>query len=537
MIPPSLQAPSSAFLLLLALVPVDGDTSLRQQDGRPNILIAMSDDQSFPHASAYGSKFVDTPAVDRVAREGVLFTNAFVASPGCSPSRAAFLTGRYPWQIEEAGTHASLFPRKYVVFPDLLERAGYFVGYTGKGWGPGDWKESGRPRNPAGTHYNARTLDPPGEGISRTDYAPNFGDFLKQRSKDQPFSFWYGGHEPHRAFAEGSGRRAGKSLGDVEVPSFLPDVPEVRSDLLDYAAEIEWFDQHLGRMLELLEQAGELENTIVIVTSDNGMAFPRAKGNVYEHGIHVPLAIRWGARAPGGRVVEDPISLVDLSPTILEAAGIEHPGAFPLSGRSVLNLLVSSRQGVVDPSRDAVFAGRERHSSSRYNNLSYPQRAIRTPQYLYIRNFEPERWPAGAPRKYEKDGTLGPMHAAYHDIDRSPTLSYLVDHRANPFIRRHLHLAVERRPAEELYDIRKDPGCLRNLANESASDAVTASLRVQLVDYLTKTNDPRILGQGDIFETYGRYGQEMRTFPPPEWALPPNPRELSREGTPRHPRF
>jgi N-sulfoglucosamine sulfohydrolase len=103
---------------------------------RPNILFAISDDQSFPHASIYGDKVANTPAFDRVAREGVLFMNAFAASPGCSPSRATLLTGRNCWQIEDAGTHASEFPAKYVVYPDILEEAGYFVGYTGKGWGP-----------------------------------------------------------------------------------------------------------------------------------------------------------------------------------------------------------------------------------------------------------------------------------------------------------------------------------------------------------------------------------------------------------------
>jgi uncharacterized sulfatase len=163
------------------------------------------------------------------------------------------------------------------------------------------------------------------------------------------------------------------------VPSFLPDVPEVRSDLLDYAVEIEWFDRHLGRMLQMLEEAGELDNTIVIVTSDNGMPFPRAKANLYEYGVHVPLAIRWGAKAPGGCVIEDLVSLVDVTPTIVEAAGARPPTAYPFSGRSMLNLLTSNEQGMVDPSR-VVVTGRERHAVARYNNLTYPMRGIRTQQ-------------------------------------------------------------------------------------------------------------------------------------------------------------
>ena len=487
---------------------------------RPNILFVISDDQSFPHASIYGDKVVNTPAFDRIAREGVLFTNAFAASPGCSPSRAALLTGRNCWQIEDAGTHASAFPAKYVVYPDLLETAGYFVGYTGKGWGPGNWKVSGRTRNPAGPVFSSITLDPPYEGINKADYAGNFADFISQRPKDQPFCFWYGGYEPHRTFEKGSGVKAGKKLEDVQVPSFLPDTEEVRSDILDYALEIEWFDQHLGQMLKLLEEAGELDNTLIVVTSDNGMAFPRAKANLYEYGFHVPLAIRWGNKVKGGRVVEDVVSLIDLAPTYLEALNIKHPsetnGQYPMEGRSLMNILLSDKEGLVDPARTVVYAARERHSSSRWNNLSYPQRSLRSNQYLYIRNFKPERWPAGAPQKYEQDGTLGPMHDAYHDIDACPTQDLLVKHRENPEIGKYLQLAVDKRPEEEFFDIKNDPACLNNLANDPAFKEVLLQHRSQLGGYLMQTGDPRVTGKGDIYESYIRYSP-IRQFPVPDW--------------------
>src|SRR5690606_32421156 len=246
----------------------EGELAELTQQRRPNILFAISDDQSYPHASAYGSYWINTPAFDRIAKEGVLFTNAFSASPGCSPSRAALLTGRNTWQIEDAGTHASGFPTKYLVYPDILEKEGYFVGYTQKGWGPVNCKVSGRTRNPAGEIFNNHQLDPPTNGISRNNYDANFSDFLQNRPKGKPFCFWYGASEPHRVFEKGSGLKAGKKLEDVVVPSFLPDTEEVRSDLLDYAVEIEWFDHQLGKMLKLLEEAGELDNTIIVVTSD-----------------------------------------------------------------------------------------------------------------------------------------------------------------------------------------------------------------------------------------------------------------------------
>jgi uncharacterized sulfatase len=497
-------------------------------DPRPNILLAISDDQSYPHASAYGYPAVDTPAFDRIAREGVLFTSAFAASPGCSPSRAALLTGRYPWQNEHAGTHASSFSSKFAVYPELLGQNGYHVGHTGKGWGPGNAREGGFSQNPAGTDYRVMSTESP-PGISRVDYAASFARFLDERPPGTPFCFWYGATEPHRSFGNGIGRQHAGRAEDVVVPSFLPDHPAVRDDLLDYSYEIEWFDRHLGRMLRLLEQQGELNNTIVVVTSDNGMAFPRAKANCYEYGIHMPLAIRWGGQAPAGRVVDDLVSLIDLAPTFLEACGVAHPGPFPMTGRSLLSILTSQRSGLVDDQRTAVFAARERHSSSRWHNLGYPQRCLRTADFLYIRNFRAERWPAGAPQKFgygsyarrQDEQQLGPMHQAYHDIDSCPTLSLLTENADDVALGGFLHLAVGHRPAEELYDIRQDPGCLENLADSPSHAEVLGKLATQLETFLRQTGDPRVCDDdgGEVFETYRRYSR-LRTFPAPDWARP-----------------
>ncbi|MEW6304131.1 MAG: sulfatase [Verrucomicrobiota bacterium] len=502
-------------LRLLALVLVAFSLSLpaAEQSARPNILFAISDDQSWLHASAYGYKAVSTPAFDRVAKSGVLFRNAFGASPGCSPCRAAFLTGRHTWMIEHAGTHASSFSRKYAVYPEALGNAGYFVGLTGKGWGPGNVKVDNWPHNPAGPVFKKHSNKPPFSGINQNDYAANFADFLKQKPKDKPFCFWFGGSEPHRAFEKGSGLKAGKKIEDVVVPPFLPDTPEIRSDILDYLVEIEWFNEHLGRILKTLEDAGELDNTLVIVTSDNGMAFPRAKANCYEYGIHMPLAISWPKRVPGNRVVDDLVGFVDLTATIYEATGVAHPSKeFPLAGKSIMNILTSTRQGVVDPSRQYVYSARERHSSSRYDNLSYPQRCVRTPEFLYIRNFAPDRWPAGAPQALKEDGTPGPMHGAYHDIDGGPSLSFMVEHREDPNVKKFFHLAVDKRPAEELYDTKKDPGCLNNLAGNPQYSATQKKLGDHLLAYLKQTGDARVLGNGDIWETYPRYSP-IRKFP------------------------
>ena len=492
---------------------------------RPNILFAISDDQSYPYASAYGTKSIFTPAFDRVAREGVLFTNAITASPGCSPSRASILTGRFPWQIEHAGTHASKFSNKFATYPILLRKAGYHVGYTGKGWGPGNFKDGGFKENPAGPSYSVSSKETP-DGIRRTDYAASFSKFLNQRNDGQPFCFWYGASEPHRSFGKGIGLAHGGQMEDVQVPKFLPDRPEVRSDILDYEYEIEWFDAHLGRMLAELDRIGELDNTIVVVTSDNGMAFPRAKANCYEYGIHMPLAIRWGKKVKGGRTVHDMVSLTDLMPTYLEACDVKHPGEYPMAGESLMPILTSEEQGQVDPRRTATYSCRERHSSSRWDNLSYPQRCVRTSQYLYIRNFRPERWPAGAPQKFGTGGyaknaedakKLGPMHGGYHDIDACPTMTFLIEGRDDPKLKEFLGLAVNHRPEVELFDIQSDPDCLHNLANSPDHVKVKEELSKQLEDFLRETGDPRILDGGDVFETYRRYSR-LREFPKPDWA-------------------
>lgn len=261
----------------------------KNPETRPNILFAISDDQSFLHTSYSGCRFVKTPAFDRVAKEGVFFTNCYSGSPGSAPSRSAIITGRYPWQNEQSGQHASSWMSKYVPFTDLLDRNGYYTGRTGKGVAPFQYARDNRDSlwrkdDAAGTerskisYYPGTTDDDrTGKGIGEVNYFENFKYFIENREVGKPFFFWYGATEPHRAYEEGSWKRQGKKLTDVDVPGFLPDNQIIRGDLLDYAIEIEWFDLHLQRMLQYLEKIGELENTIVIVTADNGMPFPRAK--------------------------------------------------------------------------------------------------------------------------------------------------------------------------------------------------------------------------------------------------------------------
>jgi uncharacterized sulfatase len=470
----------------------------------PNILFAISDDQSHLHAGAYGARFIKTPAFDRVAAEGILFQNSFVSTPSCGPSRGSVLSGQDFYRLREASMNHTIWPieNNIPLYTDLLAEAGYRIGFTGKGWGPGNWRLSGRVHSPAGPAYNDIQLDPPGEFISPINYAANFEAFLDSRQPEQPFCFWAGFVEPHRELDAGIGVRNRIQLKDVEVPAFLPDAPEVRGDIADYAFEIQHFDQHLGLMLALLEERGELEDTLVVVTSDNGMAFPRAKATVYEYGTHMPLAIRWGARVAPGRTVDDFVSHRDFAPTFLEAAGLPVPA--DMTGRSLMPILASKDSGQIDPARDHAVFGIERHfPGSRPDGAGYPIRAIRTADYLYIRNLTPEATPVG-----DHPGLAWPASdptGGFGDTDGGPAKTDIWEHRLDQ--PRYADMAFGLRPAEELYSVHDDPLDLVNRAEDPELGGIKTALATQLDGYLAATADPRAIGNGQLLDDV------MRRYP------------------------
>ncbi|MEM7396619.1 MAG: sulfatase-like hydrolase/transferase, partial [Verrucomicrobiota bacterium] len=262
-----------------------------QAENKPNILFAISDDQSWMHTGANGDASIKTPAFDRIAREGVGFTFPYCAAPSCAPSRAAILTGRHIFELEEGGILFGLLkPKTFPIFTHLLEDAGYQTASTGKTWGPGRTVESPRPLFQK--TFSKHKLAERKPGMSNNDYAANFEDFFKQRDPEKPFMFWLGTSEPHQSFHVGGWEAAGRKLEEANLPGCIPDDPVTRGEFLDYAIEIEHFDQHLARSLDVLEAAGELDDTIVIVTSDHGNPMPRSKCNLYDSGARVPLAIR-----------------------------------------------------------------------------------------------------------------------------------------------------------------------------------------------------------------------------------------------------
>ncbi len=449
----------------------DAATPSTQPDVRPNILLAIADDWSWPHAGVYGDKVVKTPTFDRVAREGLLFSRAFCAAPSCTPSRAAILTGQAPHRLEAGGNLHGTLPAKFAVYPDLLEASGYVVGHMGKGWAPGVLGD--RKRNPAGPPFKS------------------FEAFLKTVPVGKPFCFWYGSRDPHRPYIQGQGAESGMKAAEVVVPPFLPDAPEVRGDILDYYFAVQRYDHDTGEILKQIESAGRLDNTLVVMTSDNGMPFPRAKTNLYDSGSHMPLAIRWPAKIKAGRKTDAQVSLTDLCPTFVEAAGLKVSS--DMTGKSFF----AEATGEAKTDREAVFIERERHANVRKGDLGYPVRAIRTGDFLYLRNLRPDLEPAGDPEMWK---AVGP----YGDIDSGPSKDLILLHKDAAVIADFFQLACGHRPAEELYDLAKDPGQLHNVAEYPEYIAAKKTLRGQLDGWMQTTADPRAI-MGGAYEGFDHY--------------------------------
>jgi arylsulfatase A-like enzyme len=490
-----------AILLLAAHWPARSLSS--QQPSRPNVLFAIADDWSFGHAGAYGAKWVRTPAIDRVARDGLLFTRAYTPNAKCAPSRSIILTGRQSWQLEEAANHVPFFPPKFKTWVEALSEHGYFAGVTGKGWGPGAANDlQGKARQMTGRAFDARKAPAPAGGIGANDYAANFADFLDAAPKGQPWTFWYGAQEPHRRYEFGSGvAKGGKQLSDIDrVPGYWPDNDVVRNDMLDYAFEVEHFDRHLGRMLKLLGERGLADNTLVIVTSDNGMPFPRVKGQTYELSNHMPLAVMWPRGiAAKGRIVDEYVSFVDLAATFIDLAGLKwsETGMHPTSGRSWIDIF-SRKPG--SPQRDHVLIGQERHDVGRPHDWGYPIRGIIKDETLYLRNYEPSRWPAGNPE------------TGYLNTDGSPTKTDILQTRREGRDTRLWNLAFGKRGAEELYDLRADPDCLRNLADDPRHRRRKDELGQLMERELRTQGDPRQFGKGEVFDRYMYADESTRNF-------------------------
>ncbi len=491
---------------------------------RPNILFLFADDWG-RYASAYAAtesrpspnQVVKTPNIDAVAARGVLFRNAFVNAPSCTPCRSSILTGRYFFNCGRAAIlNGAVWEDSIPTFPMLLQGAGYDIGKTAKVWSPGTpadapiggqkfaFQKSGMAFNQFSQTATAavkagKTVDQAKQQL--VDQAGgNFESFLKSRDEKKPFFFWFGPTNVHRKWTKGSG----KALWGIDpdslkgkLPEFLPDVPEMREDFADYLGEAHAFDACVGALLKQLKDAGELERTIIVISGDHGApGFPRGKCNLYDFGVGVALIIA-GPAVKGGRVVDDFVNMMDLTPTFLDIGQVKIPAG--VNGKSLWPVLTSEKSGQVDANRSWVVTGRERHVvDAREGNKPYPHRGLRTKDFLYIRNFEPDRYPMGDPRGVTADRTptLNDLtentYAAFADMDASPAKAWLVTNRSNEMWKRHYDLAFGKRPAEELYDLKADPDQINNVAADPKYAATRKELGERLIKVLKDAGDPRM---------------------------------------------
>ncbi len=516
------------FTLAAVLPPLHGISNTNA----PNILFAFADDWG-KYASAYAkveeqpsaNSVVKTPVFDRIAGNGVLFKHAFVTAPSCTPCRSSLLSGQYFFRT---GLGAILQGAKWdpaiPSFPLMLHDAGYHIGETYKVWTPGTPRDApyGAGKfsyEKSGSRFNGFsqvTTKRVAEGMSveaakQTLYDEvmgNFNSFLDAREGDDPFCYWFGPTLVHRKWTKGSGKDLwGINPDELKgrLPKFLPDVHEVRQDFADYLGEVQAFDTALGLILKRLEAVDELDNTVVVISGDHGApGFPGGKCNLYDFGVQVPLAIWWPGK-PGGRVVDDFVNLMDLAPTFLEICGVKRPKV--MTGRSLVPVLKSKKEGLVDKKRNWVITGRERHvAKAREGMLPYPQRALRTEEYLYIINFAPDRWPMGNPYNLTKDSA--PEHRllehntfiTYGDLDASPTKAWVIEHRNEDKWKWYYDYAFGKRPREELYVLADDPDQIKNVANDKKYAAAKRRLNRQLMSRLKKARDPRVLGDGSTFD-------------------------------------
>ena len=534
---------ASLLLSLFAASAVAADTE------RPNILFFFADDWGrfariyAEHGRTAGTNgLLKTPNLDRLAKSGVLFRNAHVNAPSCTPCRSSLLSGQHFWRTGRGAIlQGAVWDETIPTYPLLLRDAGYHLGKSYKVWSPGSpadapyggqqhaFEKSGRAFN----NFSENATDLVAKGATAEaargklleEVRGNFRAMLAAKAAGQPFAYWFGPTNTHRAWVRGSGQKLWGLDPDAlkgKLPAFLPDVPVVREDLADYLGEVQALDAAMGVLLEELDRAGERSKTLIAVSGDHGApGFPHGKCNLYGFGTGVSLILS-GPGIKGGRVVDDMVSLPDLAPTFLEAGGVKPPAV--MTGRSLWNVLRSERQGLVDPARTWVVAGRERHVEiARPDYTPYPQRVLRTLDHALIVNFKPERWPLGD--HYRLDGKDEPTFdevaqttfVTLPDDDAGPTKAWFVGARKSPEWSAQFDKFYGRRPMFELYDLRKDPDEMNNVAEEPAYTAVRKEMTERLFTILRETGDPRMTEDGKYFETPPLAGplpkQEQKRLP------------------------
>jgi len=444
--------------LAIVLVSLFGFTVLAQ-DASPNFVVIVADDMAWNDAGAYGHPYIQTPNIDRLAKEGLRFESAFLTTSSCSPSRSSILTGRYPHATHAGELHQHL-PADQVVLTELLRDRGYHTAAAGK-WHLGDATRSKFDSILAG----------------RPSGCELWVKALEDRPRDKPFFLWLAAFDPHRPYKEDTIPRP-HAPNDAVVPPFLPDSSETRTDLALYYDEISRMDGYVGEVLAELERQGVAENTCVAFLSDNGRPFPRCKTTLYDSGIRTPFIVRYPGVTQPGSVSTRLISSVDLAPTIVELADASSTSRH--QGKSFAALLSNPDSEF----RTNVFAEHNWH------DYSARERAVRSSRYLYIRNEYPDL--PGTPPA---------------DAVRSMTYESMVsEHAEGRLAAEHSATFTVPRSREELYDTETDPHSLRNLADDEKYADTLEELREALDRWKVETKDeaPAVRRPDEFDRTTGK---------------------------------
>lgn len=410
----------------------------KQKSNRPNIVFLLSDDHTKFNVGCYGDKGVKTPNLDSIASDGIIFNRAYVASPQCSPSRASILTGRFPHTVGASRLHANALP-EFIDIVTIFKNNGYFTGAYRK------------------VHQDLiqKHFDFYGD-----DNEP-LRTFFSELPKNKPFFLWFGSRDPHRPYSPGEFNPPHKPE-EVTVPEFLPDTPKVRQDLAYYYDEISRFDKDCGTILNLLNEYGLDKNTMVVMTGDNGMPFPRAKGTLYEPGVNVPLIIKWPSVVKGGSTSDELVSLIDLPATWLDIAGIVVPKEF--EGISLKPYLSSEMQYIP---REYLFFERNWHDDW------VPQRGCVTDKYKMIINYRPEVPYLPSLDLYESDSFVEIMRLG--DAGK-------LEGNLNWYLNTSM-------PLYELYNLEYDKGEWQNLADRQDYKQVQSELLEVISKWMFDTTD------------------------------------------------
>lgn len=526
-----------SFLLMFSRSAPADETAPSQTDSRYNIVFAFADDLG-RYASIYAdparpspNDLIDTPHFDSIASEGVLFENAFVSVPSCTPSRAALLTGRHffrngshsqlhhPWHQDLVKDEKVADPWQEVCGMGLmLADAGYHIGWSYKmhlsedrmGGKQRNYMKSGRAFN----QYSQVVSKAKNRESAKTkllhEVRGNFKAFLNDCDETQPFFYWFNPTNTHRDWVQGSG----KELWGLDperlkgrLPKFLPDNEIIREDFADYLGEAMAFDASVGVLIDQLKTSGQWENTLFVISGDHGApGFPRGKCNLYDFGTQVPLAIRLPKpmqivkKPPQAQRLATPVSLIDLAPTFLDVVGLKPTQ--PMDGESLLPAIQANSEIAESVLRGWVLMGRENHvDEARPGGLPYPMRAIRNKQYLFVTNFAPDRWPVAEPPLSAPLLTAKKGNSKRRmDLDFGPTREFFIEHEGSEDIRQAWELGFAKRPAEELYDVIADPDQINNLIRDPEYQLVAKQLRAQLMRELTGNGDPRVTGDGTAFD-------------------------------------